>query len=79
MAATLGAGCVVEPGAMVAAGSVVEPGTVVTAGTLWGGVPAKLMRPLKPEETAFLPESAARYEALGREYGAAGASAPARG
>jgi len=79
MGATLGAGCVVEPGAMVAAGAVVAPGTVVTSGSLWGGNPAALMRALKPEEAAFLPESAKRYEALGREYGAAGASAPARG
>jgi len=79
MGATLGAGSVVEAGAMVAAGAVVEPGTVVASGQLWGGVPARLMRALKKEEAAFLPESAARYESLGREYAAGGASAPTRG
>lgn len=79
MGATLGARAVLEPGAMVAAGAVVSPGTTIPSGQLWGGVPAAFMRDLKPAETAFMPESAARYEELGRAYAGAGASAPARG
>lgn len=61
-------GAVVEKGAMVAAGAVVLPGSVVPSGQLWGGNPAKLLRSLKPEETAFLPRSAAAYIDLAKQH-----------
>jgi carbonic anhydrase/acetyltransferase-like protein (isoleucine patch superfamily) len=68
MGATILDGAVVESGAMVAAGAVVTPGKRVPTGELWGGNPAKLLRPLKPEDIAFFPKSAANYAALGRRY-----------
>ncbi|TVR69311.1 MAG: gamma carbonic anhydrase family protein [Spirochaetaceae bacterium] len=54
-------GAVVETHAMVAAGALVPPGMVVKSGTLVGGVPARELRKLRPEEIADLPGSAARY------------------
>lgn len=68
MGATLLEGSVVEPGAMVAAGAVVAPGTVVRSGEIWGGNPAVFLRKLKPEETAFLGESAEHYARLAAEH-----------
>ncbi|CAA7626959.1 gamma carbonic anhydrase family protein [Magnetospirillum sp. UT-4] len=78
MGATVMDGVVVESGAMVAAGAVVTPGKRVRTGEVWGGNPAKLMRPLKPEETAFFPHSAANYQMLAAGYRAdlAGADLP---
>lgn len=61
MGATLLEGSTVEKGAMVAAGAIVQPGTTVPAGEIWGGAPAKHLRSLKPEERAFLTESAEHY------------------
>jgi len=52
---------VVEDHALVAAGAVVRPGFTVPSGTLVAGVPAKVVRELRPEEVEDLPASAARY------------------
>ncbi|CAL8460604.1 g133 [Coccomyxa elongata] len=68
MGATLLEGVKVEKGAQVAAGAVVAPGTVIPSGELWGGNPAKLLRPLKPEEAAFISKSAQTYAELGAEH-----------
>lgn len=68
MGAVLLDNCVVESGAMVAAGALVTPNKVVKSGQLWGGSPARYMRDLTPEETAFLKISANNYVALSREY-----------
>ncbi|WP_029013145.1 gamma carbonic anhydrase family protein [Niveispirillum irakense] len=43
-------GVVVESGAMVAAGALVTPGKRVKAGELWGGSPARFLRPLTDED-----------------------------
>jgi gamma-carbonic anhydrase len=59
---------VVQSGAMLAAGAVLTPRKIVKSGELWGGNPAKLMRPLTAEETSFFPESAQHYVNLGQEY-----------
>ena len=61
-------GAVVETGAMVAAGSLVTPNKRVKSGALWGGSPAKFLRPLTPEEQAFIMISADNYVRLGAEY-----------
>jgi carbonic anhydrase/acetyltransferase-like protein (isoleucine patch superfamily) len=68
MGATLLAGSTVERGAMVAAGAVLAPGACVPAGEIWGGNPARLLRALKPNEAAFLAESAEHYVALSAEH-----------
>jgi gamma-carbonic anhydrase len=64
-------GAVIETGAMVAAGALVTPGKRVKSGELWAGSPAKLLRPVAPEEAADIPASAKRYAALAEEYAGA--------
>lgn len=61
MSATLLNGCVIQKHAMVAAGSLVKEGQVVESGTLVAGVPAKVIRPLKEEEIAFIDRQAKHY------------------
>jgi len=68
MGATVMDGAIVESGAMVAAGALVPPGKVVKKGELWGGSPAKLMRPLSEAELAFFPVSVKNYVELARDY-----------
>ncbi len=63
-------GAVVETHAMVAAGALVPPGMTVQSGTLVGGVPAKVLRDLTPEEIADLPRSAARYRQYAADHAA---------
>ena len=53
---------------IVGAGALVTKGTKVPAGSLVMGAPAKVARPLKPEELAFLPKSAANYVRDSIEY-----------
>jgi carbonic anhydrase/acetyltransferase-like protein (isoleucine patch superfamily) len=55
--------------ALVAAGTLVPPGMVVPAGVMVRGHPAKVIRPLTPEERARARQSAAHYVELGRAYG----------
>ena len=66
-------GAVVEAGAVVRAGAVVTPGTRIPAGVLAVGVPARVLRPLTPEERARFAargaawrEYAARFKATAR-------------
>ncbi|HZS82638.1 MAG TPA: gamma carbonic anhydrase family protein [Stellaceae bacterium] len=68
MKACVADGAVVETGAMVAAGAVVTPGKRVPSGELWGGNPARLMRPLREEERAYIRELPSRYVQLSREH-----------
>jgi len=68
MGAVLLDGVVIEREAMVAAGAVVTPGKRVKSGELWGGNPARLLRPLTEQDRAHFPVSAANYTELAREY-----------
>lgn len=68
MGATVMDGVVIESGAMVAAGALVTPGKRVKKGELWGGSPAKLIRPLTEQDVAFFPVSAQNYVELSLEY-----------
>jgi carbonic anhydrase/acetyltransferase-like protein (isoleucine patch superfamily) len=61
MGATLLDGVTVEKGAMVAAGSLVTQKTTVPAGEIWAGNPAKFLRKLTAQETAFITKSAESY------------------
>ena len=67
---------VVESGAMVAGGSVVVPRTVVKSGELWGGSPAKFMRPLKDREKEYLIRVPDQYYGLGAQYRREGIGVP---
>jgi len=70
----VGMGAVVLDGAVVGENSVVGAGAVVTQGmqippgSLAFGNPAKVKRPLKPEELSFLAESAQNYVDLAADY-----------
>lgn len=68
MGAAILDGAVVESGAFVAAGAVVTPNKRVPTGQMWAGNPAKYFRDLKPEELAFIPQSAQNYIELSRKY-----------
>jgi len=61
MGAVLLGGSVVGAEALVAAGAVVREGFQVPEGTLVAGVPAKVIRPLTPEERRSFLESAEGY------------------
>ena len=61
-------GAVGESGAFVAAGAVGTPNKRVPTGQMWAGNPAKYFRELKPEEIAYIPESASHYVELAKEY-----------
>ena len=58
----------VEPEVIIAAGALVTPGKRLRSGFLYGGSPAKEMRPLTEEERQFLPYSAAGYVTLKNRY-----------
>jgi carbonic anhydrase/acetyltransferase-like protein (isoleucine patch superfamily) len=55
----------------VAAGAVVLEGTVVPPGSLVAGVPAKVRRPLTPDERDGIRANAARYLTLSVAHRAA--------
>ncbi len=60
-------GALIETNSFVAAGALVPPGMTVKSGTLVAGVPARVIRELRPEEIADLPASANRYVANAAE------------
>jgi gamma-carbonic anhydrase len=68
MKSTILEGAVVEAGAMVAAGALVTPGKRVKTGELWGGSPAKLMRPISAQELEYIPDAVKGYVANGQAY-----------
>lgn len=59
---------VVGPDSIVAAGAVVLEGTVVEPGFLYGGVPAKKLKPLSAEQLEGLKKSAAAYGHYSKWY-----------
>ena len=59
MGATLLDNCEIGEGAIVAAGALVVGGTKVGAGEIWGGVPAKFIKKVRPGQT----DNAAHYVA----------------
>ena len=64
MGAILLNGCLIGAGSLVAAGALVTQGAVIPPGSLVMGSPARVVRPLTPEEAASLPASARTYRAL---------------
>ena len=54
-------GVEIESDCLIAAGSLVAPGTRIPSGHLAKGSPAKVARPLRPDELAHLKQSAANY------------------
>lgn len=68
MGATILDDAVIEREGMLAAGALLTPKKRLPSGELWGGNPAKLLRPLKQAEKEFFPQSAENYVQLGQEY-----------
>ena len=68
MGATILNGAKVGRGSMVGANALVPPGMEIPPGSLVVGLPAKVIRPLKPEELAGIVESAKHYVEFAREY-----------
>lgn len=61
MGATMLDGSVVKTGGFLAAGAFLGPRKIVGAGEMWGGMPAKLMRPLREGEDKMALLGAAHY------------------
>jgi carbonic anhydrase/acetyltransferase-like protein (isoleucine patch superfamily) len=68
MNATVLDGARVGPFSIVAAGAVVKEAFVVPEGVLVAGVPARVVRPLREEERAFLLRSAQNYIEYARSF-----------
>jgi carbonic anhydrase/acetyltransferase-like protein (isoleucine patch superfamily) len=60
--------CVVGTGAFVAAGSLVSEGTEIPPGMLALGRPARVVRPLKPQEIEHVRWAPVHYAELAHEY-----------
>ncbi|HEY3875581.1 MAG TPA: gamma carbonic anhydrase family protein [Candidatus Kapabacteria bacterium] len=59
---------VIGEGSLVAAGAVVLGGTIVPPGMLIAGVPAKVLRPLTPEERQMVLDGSANYRMYVQHY-----------
>lgn len=68
MGAIIMDGVIVEDDVFIGAGALIPPNKTLESGYLYVGNPAKKMRPLKPEEAAFLKQSAINYVELKNEY-----------
>jgi len=71
MRATVLSGATVGRGAIVGAGALVTEGQVVPPGALVMGVPARVVRPVRPDEAERARHGADHYIALGRAHRAA--------
>jgi carbonic anhydrase/acetyltransferase-like protein (isoleucine patch superfamily) len=70
MGATILDGAVIGAGSIVGAGALVTKGTQVPPGSMVLGAPAKVVRPLKPEERAGLRGWAEKYVHVARAHAA---------
>ena len=64
MGSTLLDNCEVGEGAIVAAGALVLQGTKIPPREIWGGVPAKYLKPVRPGQT----DNAAHYVVYAKYY-----------
>lgn len=64
MGSTLLDGCEIGEGAIVAAGALVLQNTKIPPHEIWGGVPAKYLKPTRPGQT----DNAAHYVVYSKEY-----------
>ena len=60
MGATVLDHAIVGEGAIVAAGSLVLSNTVIEPGSIWGGVPAKFIKKVDPEQAKELNQKIAK-------------------
>ena len=57
-------GAIIEEDCLVGAGAVVSPNTRIPKGSLALGIPARVVRPLKPEDLAHIRKNAQEYLSL---------------
>lgn len=76
MHATVLDGAEVGEESLIAAGAVVTPRTIIPAGSMVMGSPAKVKRPLTPEERAGLKHWAEKYVAVARAHARAAMPTP---
>ncbi|MBQ6917885.1 MAG: gamma carbonic anhydrase family protein, partial [Prevotella sp.] len=74
MGSTLLDGCEIGEGAIVAAGALVLQNTKIPAGEIWGGVPAKYIKPVRPGQT----DNAKHYVAYSKFYLEEGETEPTK-
>ena len=75
MRATVLSGAVIGAGAIVGAGALVTEGQRVPAATLVVGVPARAVRPVRPEEAARVARGVDRYRELAERHRASSEAA----
>lgn len=68
MSSTILDGAEIGDNCFIGAGSLITQGMKIPSNSMVFGSPAKVVRPLKPEELAFLPKSAQNYVNDSREY-----------
>ena len=68
MGATVLDGADIGPNCLIGANSLIPTNAVIPQGSLVFGSPARVVRPLKPEELEHLAASARHYVEKGREY-----------
>jgi carbonic anhydrase/acetyltransferase-like protein (isoleucine patch superfamily) len=68
MTSTILEGTTIEGGAMLAAGSLLTPRKHIKTNELWGGSPAKFMRPLTPEDRAHMAATVDGYARHAQTY-----------
>jgi gamma-carbonic anhydrase len=68
MKAVLLADCVVGEDCIIAAGAVLSPGTVVPDGQVAMGIPAKVVRPVRPAERESIRANCAHYVEVARQH-----------
>lgn len=68
MKAVILGGCVVGKDCIVGAGAVLSPGTVVADGQVVMGIPAKVVRAVRPEEVTWIRENMQHYITLANDH-----------
>lgn len=68
MGATVLSGARVGAGSLIAAGAVVREGTDIPSGVLVAGVPARVIRPLAPQDQQRIQGAAQHYQARGQLF-----------
>jgi carbonic anhydrase/acetyltransferase-like protein (isoleucine patch superfamily) len=75
--AVVAPGTVIAPDVLLAAGAATEPGQVLEGGWLWGGRPARRLKPLDEARRAIITGTWPRYVEYARAFAAAQAAASA--
>lgn len=70
MNATVLNGAVIGPGCLVAAGALIPERAQIPAGSLVMGVPGRVVRPVSPEQTAFIAANEQEYRKLAKLHAA---------